>query len=52
MKRFVTRQYWLNYQCRVWNVWDKVECRWMTARGYFGREDALKVADQLNKKEE
>lgn len=48
-KRFVTRQYWLNGRCHVWNIWDKKECKWYSPYGYFTRESALMDADKLNK---
>lgn len=46
-KRFVTRQRYYGIS-RAWGIWDKVTCEWYNA-GYFGREDALRVADKLNK---
>lgn len=49
-KRFVTRQFYFGKN-RVWNIWDKVECKWMTELGFFTREGALMIADKMNKKE-
>ena len=46
-KRYVTRiiRVWNGYH---WGIWDKVACAWYSE--YFGREDALRVADKLNQK--
>lgn len=46
-KCFVTR---IHYTASGWNwgIWDKVKCEWINF--YFGREDALMVADSLNYK--
>lgn len=49
-KRFVTRQF-VTYGGWTWNIWDKKECKWLTTLGFAGREDALKQADEMNKKE-
>ena len=46
-KRFVTRQFYWGHN-RDWNVWDKMECKWMFKIGCCGRERALKFADEMN----
>lgn len=48
-KRFVTRPYlWPNGRGRTWNIWDKIECKWVTELGFVAREYALKWADEMN----
>lgn len=47
MKRYVTRQYlWNGFY--TWGVWDKTNCQWIVNDRIY-RQDALKIADQLNK---
>lgn len=46
-KRYVTRQFYWGKNV-TWNIWDKLECKWMTKLGYICREYALRDADEMN----